>query len=54
MTVQKVIDELSKIEDKRMPVFIDCVHCGHPLVIRSLGQIVLVETRADETQTPQQ
>lgn len=31
MTVQEVIDRLQKIEDKTLPVVIDCNHCGQSM-----------------------
>lgn len=44
MTVQQVIDELLKIEDKSIPIFIDCNYCGKAVEFKELGKVYLVKT----------
>lgn len=45
MSVQEAIDLLSKIKSKDMQVFVDCPHCGHPMTIEAVKEIVLLQTK---------
>lgn len=44
MTVQEVLDELSKIEDKTLPIYIDCNYCGKALELKELSKIYIART----------
>mgnify|MGYP001589394709 CR=1 FL=1 len=44
MTVAEVIEMLSGITHKDMPVFIDCSHCGKAMELGELKEIVLLNT----------
>jgi hypothetical protein len=44
MTVQEVINILNKVEDKSVPIFIDCNYCGKGLEFKTLDKVYLIRS----------
>jgi hypothetical protein len=45
MNVQQMIDDLSKIKDKSIPIFFDCAQCGHANAMTTPIECVVVTSR---------
>lgn len=44
MTVQECIDKLQKVENKQLPIYIDCNYCGKALEMKELAIVAVAST----------